>query len=84
MRKNVCYDINYDLPFDADMQIFTAQLYLMDKIDYKNKVNLILEDKTKFLNIPNVDQFSKTLSLQDKINKFVLKVLGAADCDGKS
>ena len=27
MRKNVCY-INYDLPFDADMQIFTAQLYL--------------------------------------------------------
>ena len=28
MRKNVCYDINYDLPFDADMQIFTAQLYM--------------------------------------------------------
>ena len=33
---------------------------LIDKIDYKNKVNLILEDKTKFLKIPNVDQFSKT------------------------
>ena len=27
MRKNVCYDINYDLPFDVDMQIFTAHLY---------------------------------------------------------
>ena len=26
MRKNV-YDINYDLPYDADMQIFTALLY---------------------------------------------------------
>ena len=27
MRKNVCYDINYDLPFNADMQIFTAHFY---------------------------------------------------------
>ena len=31
MRKNVCYDINYDLPFDADMQTFTAHLYLMSR-----------------------------------------------------
>ena len=35
MRKNVCYDINYDLPFDADMQIFTAQLYETVKISIK-------------------------------------------------
>ena len=45
MRKNVCYDINYDLPFDADMQIFTAQLYtkVMNRIIWK-----ILENETKF------------------------------------
>ena len=55
----------------------------MDKTDYKNKVNLILEDKTKFVKIPDSDQFSKILSLQDKINRFVLKIFGSVDCDGR-
>ena len=55
----------------------------MDKTDYKNKVDLILEDKTKFVKVPNIGQFSRIPSLQDKIDRFVLKIFGSVDCDGR-
>ena len=66
MRKNVCYDINYDLPFDADMQIFTAHLYFTHPLLPQTKLK-------KFLNI-NINKSlcsksSSVLTTKSNFNK---------------
>lgn len=56
---------------------------LMDKSDYKNKVHNLLEDTSKFKKITIKSQFSKILSEKDRINRFVNKLFGGTDSNGK-
>jgi hypothetical protein len=55
---------------------------LMDKSDYIDKVNLVLEDSSKFQRVEG-DIFKKILSEEGKINRFVRKTFGGVDENGR-
>ena len=55
---------------------------LMNKLDYFDKVNIVLEDGSKFQKVES-SIFSKILSEEDKINRFVRKTFGGVNENGR-